>query len=55
LVIEGRNYPESIGPGAGCPTQHGPAVDSQGAAEEYAAPVVGNDELDAKETREVCA
>jgi Amidohydrolase len=23
LVIEGRNYPESSDPGAGCPTQHG--------------------------------
>jgi uncharacterized protein len=23
LVIEGRNYPESSGPGAGCPTQYG--------------------------------
>ena len=23
LVIEGRNYPESSGPGAGCPTEHG--------------------------------
>src|SRR3954452_12511860 len=23
LVIEGRNYPEDSGPGAGCPTQHG--------------------------------
>ncbi|MDT5108803.1 MAG: uncharacterized protein QOE20_693 [Mycobacterium sp.] len=23
LVIEGRNYPEETGPGAGCPTEHG--------------------------------
>ncbi|SEH79270.1 hypothetical protein SAMN04489835_4187 [Mycolicibacterium rutilum] len=23
LVIEGRHYPESTGPGAGCPTEHG--------------------------------
>lgn len=23
LVIEGRNYPESEGPGAGCPREHG--------------------------------
>ncbi|HET9565510.1 MAG TPA: amidohydrolase, partial [Mycobacterium sp.] len=26
LVIEGRNYPESSGPGAGCPTEHGLSV-----------------------------
>jgi uncharacterized protein len=23
LVIEGRNYPEDSGPGAGCPREHG--------------------------------
>ena len=23
LVIEDRHYPESSGPGAGCPTEHG--------------------------------
>ena len=23
LVIEGRNYPEADGPGAGCPREHG--------------------------------
>ena len=23
LVIEGRNYPEDTGPGAGCPPEHG--------------------------------